>query len=64
MMQVGIMGMAMHQRRVPVRVGVRFARRRIGSVLLLVMLVMAMSMLMLHPFVGVLVLVSLGDMQP
>lgn len=63
-MQIGIVRMPMHQRRVAMPVGVRLARRCIRPVLVLMMFIMVVPMLMLQHVMGMLVLVPLGQMQP
>ena len=63
MMQIGIVWMLVPDRRVPMPMGMRFARRVAGRVIVPVVLIMRMSMLVLHGRVGVLVLMSLGQMQ-
>lgn len=63
-MQIGIVRMPMHQRRMAMPVGVRLARRCIRPVLVLMMFIMAVPMLMLQDVMGMLVLMPLGQMQP
>ena len=63
MMQVGIVRVAVHQASMPVRVGVWLASIR-GLVRMLVMLVMDVHVRVLQRFMGVLVLMPLGEMQP
>ena len=63
-MQVGIMRVLVHHRRVAVRMGVRFARRIGRRVRVPVVLVVRVPVLVLHRFVDVLVIVALGDMEP
>lgn len=63
-MQVRVVRVPVHERGVPVRVGVRLAGRIGGSVLVLVMFVVPMPVLVLHRFMEVFVLMPLGQMQP
>jgi hypothetical protein len=49
---------------VSVGVGVRFSRRIVRQVLVLVMIIVNVRMHMLHRLMNVLVLVMLGQMQP
>ena len=62
-MQVGIMRVLVHHRRVTMRVGVRLAGRVAGAMRVPVMFIVDMPVLVLHGGVGVLVLVALGEMQ-
>ncbi len=64
MMQVGVMRVAVHQRRMAVPMGMRLARRRRRVMLVAVMLVMDVAMLMLHRAVDVKMLVPFRDMEP
>ena len=61
MVEVGIMRMRMDQTRVLVAMGMRFARRIVGRMGVLMMLVVVMEMFVFHRLVDVLVFVSLGD---
>ena len=63
MMQVRIVRMLVHDRRVPMPVRVRFARRVPGRMVMPMVLVMGMPVFMLRGRVGVLVLMPLGQMQ-
>jgi len=63
-MDVGVMRMRMYQTRVLMTMGMRFARRIVGRMLVLVVLVVVMEMFVFHRVVDVLVFVSLGHMQP
>jgi hypothetical protein len=63
-MQIGIMRMSMYEGRVSVPVAVRLARGLVRPMPVLVMLVMNMLVFVLHCFVGVLVVVSLRQVQP
>ena len=58
--QIGIVRVPVHQRRVAVPVGVRLAGRRAGSVGMLVVLVVAVAMLVLQRLMDMLVVVPLG----
>jgi hypothetical protein len=60
-MDVGIMRMRMYQTRVSVAMGMRFARRIVGRMLVLVVLVVVMEMFVFQRLMDVLVFVSLGD---
>src|SRR3546814_4111708 len=64
MVQVGIMGVPMHQRRMPVPMAMRLAVRDTGRVFMLVVVVMNVAMGMLQRLVCVLVGVRFGKMQP
>ena len=61
-MQVRVVGMPVGQRRVPMSMGMRFARRDIRPMLMLMMFVVIVAMLVFHCFVRVLVVVPLGQM--
>ena len=63
-MQVGIMRMPVHQRRVPVPVRVWLAKCGVWAVLMLMMFVVAMAVFVFQGVMGVFVVVSLGQMQP
>lgn len=56
--------MAVPKRFVPVRVGMRFSRRVIGLMLVLMMRVMCMTMRMIQCFMHMLVAMTLAQMQP
>jgi hypothetical protein len=56
-MQVGVV-------RVPMRMGVRLARRIVRTVPMLVVLIVTVPMLVLHHFVSVFVVMSLREMEP
>lgn len=64
MVQIGIVRVTVRQWLMPVPVGMGFARRRIRAVLVLVVLVVIVAVLVPHRIVGVLVLVSLCQVQP
>ena len=64
MVEIGIMGMAMRERRMPVPMGMRLAGRRVRVVLMPMMIVMPMSMLVFHGAMPMLVVVVLGQGQP
>ena len=64
MVNVGIVRMPVHHRRVPVPVAVRLAGRCTWIVSMLVVGVVAVAVLVLQRFMGVLVLMPLGEMQP
>ena len=64
MVEIGIMGMAVGERRMSVPVGMRLAGRRIRAVLMLMVIVMPMPMLVFHGAMLMLVVVALGQMQP
>ena len=64
MVQVRVMRMAMHQRTMLVPMGVRFAGRDAGGVLVLVMLVVAVTMLVRQHRMRMLVIVPFGQVQP
>ena len=61
-MEIGIMGMLVAHRLVPVPMRVGLGHRPVMQVL--VMLVMHVAVLMLQSFMGVLVLMTFGKMQP
>lgn len=63
-MNVGVVGVRMNQWRVSVRVAVGFAEWIDRGVGVLVMFVVGVQMVVLHRFMLVLVLVTLGQMQP
>ena len=63
-MEVGIVGVPVRHRRVPVAVGMGFACRVTRSVFVLVMEVVDVAMGMLQRFMRVFAAVSLGDVQP
>ena len=58
---VRIVRVCVHERLVPVRVAVWFARRVGGRVVVVVVLVVNVHVLVLHGFVPMLVFVPLGD---
>ena len=62
MVKVRIVRVPVNERPMPVAVGVRLPRRRVGVVLVLVMSVVAMPVLVHQLLMGVLVLVPLGQM--
>jgi hypothetical protein len=64
MVQVRIVWMSMHHRRMPVYVDMRLAGRVIRSVIMVVMLVMHMGMPVQHLLMRMLMLVVLDKMQP
>jgi hypothetical protein len=64
MMQVGIVRVPVHHRRMAMPVGVRLSLRLIKTVDVLVVLVVDVRVLMLHGLMNVLVLVSLGEVEP
>ena len=63
-MDIGVVWMRMYQTRVLVTMGMRFARRIVGRMRMLMMLVMVMEMFVFQRVVDVLVFVLLGHMQP
>src|SRR5260370_15275312 len=63
-MHVRNMRVRVHEGAVPMRMGVRFARRIVGAVIVLVMLVMRMDMRVDDRQMDVLVLVPFRQMQP
>ena len=62
MMQIGIVRMAMHQGGMPMPMAMRFAGRIARTMLMLMMLVVTVPMFMLHRFMNVVMIVSLGEM--
>ncbi len=62
--QVGIMGMAMHQLRVPVAVGVGLPRRIVGAVKVLVVGIMHMAVGMFHLLMFMNMGVAFAQVQP
>jgi hypothetical protein len=62
--EVRVVGVPVRDRQMPVTVRVWFARRVTGGVFVLVMEVVDVAMGMLQRFMGVFVIVSLGDVQP
>lgn len=63
-MDVGIMRVGMHQAGVLMAMGVRFAWRISGRVIVLVVLVVVMKVLVLDRLVNVPMLVAFGNVQP
>ena len=63
-MDVGVMRVCVCQPRVLMAVGVRFARRIAGSVLVLVVLVVVVKVLVLDRLVNVPMFVAFGNVQP
>jgi len=63
-MKVRIVRVAMHERCMSVPMAVGLARRIVRLVLVAMVLVMRMPMLMLHRLVPMLMLVTLGQVQP
>ena len=63
-MKVGIMGVTVGERLVAVPMAVRFARRVVRPMRVLMVLVMRMPVFMLDRLVAMLMLVALGQMQP
>ena len=63
-MKVGIMGVTVGERLVAVPMAVRFARRVVRPMRVLMVLVMRMPVFMLDRLVAMLTLVALGQMQP
>jgi hypothetical protein len=63
-MQIGIMRMPMHDRRMTMPVRMRLSRRYVGPMLMLVMIVVPMPVLVLRRVMNVLVIVLLGQVQP
>ena len=59
--EVGIMRMRMYQARVLMAMGMKFARRIVGRMRVLMMFVVVMEMFVFYRLVDVLVFVSLGD---
>ena len=64
MMKVGVVQMAMPEWSMHVRMTVRLARRDIGGVRVLMVLVVPVEMVVLHHLVHVLVLVVFGEVEP
>jgi len=64
MVKVRIVRMAVGERSVAMPVGMGFARRVFGPVVVLVVFVVLMGVIVLEPFVSVLVAVVFGDVQP
>jgi hypothetical protein len=64
MVQIRKVWMAMHYRRMPVRMNMWFTRRIVGLVRVLVVLVVHMGMLMEHLLVGMFMLMLLDKVQP
>ena len=62
--QVRVVRMIVRQRPMPVPMIVRFTRRIVRTVCVLVMRVVVMKMLVLHRIVGVQVLMPLCEMKP
>lgn len=62
-MDVGIVRMRVHEPRMGMAVRVRFCGRILGSVLMLVMRIVHVTVLVHERFMHVLVLVSLGEVQ-
>ena len=62
--EVRVVGVPVRDRRVPVAVRMRFARRITRGVFVLVMEVVDVAMGMLQRFVRVFVVMRLGDVQP
>jgi len=63
-MDVGVMRVRMNQWLMPMWVAVRLSERVRRGVGVLVMVVMRVQMLMLHGFVVMLVVVTVGEIQP
>jgi hypothetical protein len=63
-MDIGIMRVSMFQPRVLVAMSMRFARRILGRMYVLVVLVVMVEMFVFHRLMDVLVFVSLGDVEP
>ncbi len=63
MVQVGIMLMPVHHRRMAMPMRVRFARRVAGPMCMLMVLVVHMTMLMFYRLMGVFVDVPFGEMK-
>ena len=63
-MNVWVMRMRMYQTRVLVAMGMRFARRIVWRMRVLVVLVVVVEMFVFHRLMDVLVFVSFGDVQP
>jgi len=63
-MKVGIMGVTVGERLVAVPMAVRFARRVVRPMRVLMVLVMRMPVFMLDRLVAMLMLVAFGQMQP
>jgi len=64
MVQVGIMRMAVHKRRVPMPMCVRLAGWIAQDMFMLMVRIVPMPVLVLHRFVCMLMLVLLGQMHP
>jgi len=63
-MQVGIMGVAVDQRRMAMPVTVRFGRECAGRMIMMVVCVVDMAMLVFERFVAMFVAVRFGQVQP
>ena len=63
-MKVGIMGVTVGERLVAAPMAVRFARRVVRPMRVLMVLVMRMPVFMLDRLVAMLMLVAFGQMQP
>lgn len=59
--KVGIMGVPVHHRRMPMRMAVRLARRGAGRMIMLMMAVMDVTMVVLERFVRMLMAVRLCE---
>ncbi len=64
MMHIRVMRMRMYQHVMAVPMGVRFSRRIIRPVSMLVVLIMEVTVLMLHGFMPVQMLMPLRQVQP
>jgi hypothetical protein len=64
MVQVWVVRVSMHYRRMPVPMGVRLTRRHVRAMFMSVVFVMPVPMLMLHRVVFMLVIVPFRQVQP
>lgn len=62
--QIGIVRVPVHQRRMAVPMGMRLARWRVRPMCVLMMLVVMMPVLVLQNLMNMFVIVPLGQMQP
>ena len=64
MVQVGIMRVPMRERFMAMPMRVRFSRRRAGRMRVLMMLIMHMPVFVLHGLVRMVMVMTLGEVQP